>query len=56
MEESNKLRMEQKEEAKTNKDGREKRKLDFMLTHSLTHGAEPFLKNRQWCSYSRISQ
>jgi hypothetical protein len=24
--------------------------------HSLTHGAEPFLKSRQLCSYSRTSQ
>jgi hypothetical protein len=26
------------------------------LTHSLTHGAEPFLRSRQLCSYSRTSQ
>jgi hypothetical protein len=26
------------------------------LTHSLTHGAEPFLRSRQLCSHSRISQ
>jgi hypothetical protein len=25
-------------------------------TMSLTHGAEPFLRSRQLCSYSRISQ
>jgi hypothetical protein len=27
-----------------------------LLTHSLTHGAEPFLRSCQLCSYSRISQ
>jgi hypothetical protein len=26
------------------------------LTHSLTHGAEPFLRNCQLCSHSRTSQ
>jgi hypothetical protein len=26
------------------------------LTHSLTHGAEPFLRNCQLCSYSRTSR
>ena len=26
------------------------------LTYLLTHGAEPFWRNRQFCSYSRISQ
>jgi hypothetical protein len=26
------------------------------LTHSLTHGAEPFLRSRQLCSYSTTSQ
>jgi hypothetical protein len=26
------------------------------LTHSLTHGAEPFLRNRQLCSYSSTFQ
>jgi hypothetical protein len=26
------------------------------LTHSLTHGADPFLRSRQLCSYSRSSQ
>jgi hypothetical protein len=26
------------------------------LTHSLTHGAEPFLRSCQLCSYSRTSQ
>jgi hypothetical protein len=26
------------------------------LTHSLTHGAEAFLRIRQLCSYSRTSQ
>jgi hypothetical protein len=26
------------------------------LTHSLNHGDEPFLRSRQLCSYSRISQ
>jgi hypothetical protein len=26
------------------------------LTHSPTHGAEPFLRSRQLCSYSRTSQ
>jgi hypothetical protein len=26
------------------------------FTHSLTHGAEPFLRSRQLCSYSRTSQ
>jgi hypothetical protein len=26
------------------------------LTHSLTHGAEPFLRSYQLCSYSRTSQ
>jgi hypothetical protein len=25
-------------------------------SHRLTHGAEPFLRSRQMCSYSRISQ
>jgi hypothetical protein len=25
-------------------------------SHSLTHGAEPFLRSRQLCSYSRTSQ
>jgi hypothetical protein len=25
-------------------------------THSLTHGAEHFLRSRQFCSYSRTSQ
>jgi hypothetical protein len=28
----------------------------FSLPHSLTHGAEPFLRSRQLCSYSRTSQ
>jgi hypothetical protein len=28
----------------------------FNLYHSLTHGAEPFLRSRQLCSYSRTSQ
>jgi hypothetical protein len=27
-----------------------------MITYLLTHGAEPFLRSRQFCSYSRISQ
>jgi hypothetical protein len=27
-----------------------------LITHSLTHGAEPFLRNCQMCSYSRNSQ
>jgi hypothetical protein len=26
------------------------------FTHSLTHGAAPYLRSRQLCSYSRISQ
>jgi hypothetical protein len=26
------------------------------LSYLLTHGAEPFLRSRQFCSYSRISQ
>jgi hypothetical protein len=30
--------------------------LDNSLTHSLTYGAEPFLRSRQLCSYSRTSQ
>jgi hypothetical protein len=29
---------------------------DCKLTYLLTHGAEPFWRNRQFCSYSRISQ
>jgi hypothetical protein len=29
---------------------------DRSLTHSLTHGAEPFSRSRQLCSYSRTSQ
>jgi hypothetical protein len=29
---------------------------NYLLTHSLTHGAEPFLRSRQLCSYSRTSQ
>jgi hypothetical protein len=28
----------------------------YSLTHSLTHGAEPFLRNCQLCSHSRTSQ
>jgi hypothetical protein len=28
----------------------------FLKCHSLTHGAEPFLRSRQLCSYSRTSQ
>jgi hypothetical protein len=28
----------------------------LLLTYLLTHGAEPFLRNRQLCSHSRISQ
>jgi hypothetical protein len=27
-----------------------------LFTHSLTHGAEPFLRSCQFCSYSRTSQ
>jgi hypothetical protein len=30
--------------------------ISYILTHSLTHGAEPFLRSCQLCSYSRISQ
>jgi hypothetical protein len=30
--------------------------IDLSLTHSLTHGAEPFLRSRQLCSCSRTSQ
>jgi hypothetical protein len=29
---------------------------NFKLTYLLTHGAEPFWRSRQFCSYSRISQ
>jgi hypothetical protein len=28
----------------------------LLLTHSLTHGAEPFLRSSQLCTYSRTSQ
>jgi hypothetical protein len=27
-----------------------------IITHSLTHGTEPFFRSRELCSYSRISQ
>jgi hypothetical protein len=30
--------------------------VDSMSTVTLTHGAEPFLRSRQLCSYSRTSQ
>jgi hypothetical protein len=30
--------------------------LQMKITHSLTHGAEPFLRSCQFCSYSRTSQ
>jgi hypothetical protein len=30
--------------------------INYNPFHSLTHGAEPFLKSRQMCSYSRTSQ
>jgi hypothetical protein len=30
--------------------------LEYVLALSLTHGAEPFLRSRQLCSYSRTSQ
>jgi hypothetical protein len=30
--------------------------LCMALTHSLTHGDQPFLRSRQFCSYSRTSQ
>jgi hypothetical protein len=30
--------------------------LVLLLTHSLVHGAEPFLRSLQLCSYSRSSQ
>jgi hypothetical protein len=28
----------------------------YALTHTLSHGAEPFLRSLQLCSYSRTSQ
>jgi hypothetical protein len=30
--------------------------ISYKFTHSFTHGAEPFLRSRQLCSYTRISQ
>jgi hypothetical protein len=33
-----------------------KKKKMLILTHSLTHGAEPFLRSCQLCSHSRTSQ